>query len=160
MFRPLLSGLLLLATTSAASAQDRKPPYWASIARDATEALMRSGPGKRFPGAWLYKRPGLPLRVVGTYQNWRRVQDADGAVGWMDQILLSAQRTAVVRPGTPRPLRAEPDGDAPVRFLAQPGVVGVLSECADGWCKLAVGARSGHVAQVDIWGVEPGEELD
>lgn len=157
MLRLLLGGLLLLAGT-VAGAQVREPPYWASI--NADEALMRSGPGKQFPGQWLYRRPGLPVRVVGVFQNWRRVQDPDGAVGWMDQVLLTAERTAMIRPGEPRPLRTEPSADAPVRYLAEPGVVGRVGDCGEGWCRLEIGGRGGHIRASELWGVEPGEELD
>lgn len=156
--RTALAGLLTLTLAAAAAAQERKTPYWASLNTD--EALMRSGPGKQFPGLWLYKRKHLPVRVVAVHQNWRRVQDPSGAEGWMDQILLTAERTAVIRPGPPRPLRADPSPSAPVRYLAAPGVVGSLSDCGDGWCKLKIDGRIGHVRTSDIWGVAPREELD
>jgi uncharacterized protein YraI len=45
--RGVLVGVLLALATSA-SAQDKKPPYWASIA--SGEAMMRTGPGRNYPG--------------------------------------------------------------------------------------------------------------
>ena len=53
---------LLLCAAASASAQDKKPPYWASIA--SGEAMMRTGPGRNYPGVWLYKRRDLPVRVL------------------------------------------------------------------------------------------------
>ena len=63
--RRLASAALLLAFAAPAAAQDKKPPYWASIA--SGEAMMRTGPAKNYPGVWLYKRRDLPIRVVKTY---------------------------------------------------------------------------------------------
>ena len=61
------------ARDAPASAQDKKPPYWASIA--SGEAMMRTGPGRNYPGIWLYKRRDLPIRVVQIYPNWRKIED-------------------------------------------------------------------------------------
>ena len=88
----------LLSLAAPASAQERQPPYWASIA--SGEAMMRTGPGRNYPGIWLYKRRDLPIRVVKTYPNWRMIEDPDGTRGWMLVSLLSDRRTAIVRPAS------------------------------------------------------------
>ena len=53
---------MLLVLAMPASAQDAKVPYWASIS--SGEAMMRSGPGRTYPGTWLYKRRDLPAPAV------------------------------------------------------------------------------------------------
>ena len=152
----VIAGLLVI--TAGASAQDRKPPYWASIA--SGEAMMRTGPGRNYPGIWLYKRRDLPIRVVQIYPNWRKIEDPDGQQGWMLVTLLSDRRTAIVRPGTPRDIRTRPDGNAPARYRAEAGVVGRLEKCDGSWCRILVGKRKGWIAQSDLWGVGAGEVFD
>ena len=61
MRRGLLA-LVALSLAVPAAAQDKKPPYWASIA--SGEAMMRTGPGRNYPGIWLYKRRDLPIRAA------------------------------------------------------------------------------------------------
>jgi len=148
----------LLAVATSASAQDRKPPYWASIA--SGEAMMRTGPGRNYPGVWLYKRRDLPIRVIQTYPNWRRIEDPDGEQGWMLVTLLSDTRTALVKAGAPRDIRVKPDASAPVRYRAEAGVVGRIEKCDGNWCKININKREGFIAQADLWGVGPGEVLD
>ena len=63
---------------------------------------MRTGPGRNYPGIWLYKRRDLPIRVVQIYPNWRKIEDPDGEQGWMLVTLLSDRRTGIVKPGEPR----------------------------------------------------------
>ena len=155
--RKLLAVALLFFAT-AASAQDKKPPYWASIA--SGEAMMRTGPGKNYPGIWLYKRRDLPIRVVKLYPNWRLIEDPDGARGWMLVTLLSDRRTAIVKPGQPRAVHIEPSESSKVRYRAEPGVVGRIEKCSGGWCHIAVGKREGFIRTSDIWGVSDGEVLD
>ena len=49
-----------------ARAQEKQPPYWASIA--SGQAMTRTGPGRNYPGVWLYQRRDLPVRVVKKYR--------------------------------------------------------------------------------------------
>jgi SH3-like domain-containing protein len=158
MLKRGLGVALLLAVATTAAAQDKKPPYWASIA--SGEAMMRSGPGRNYPGIWLYKRRDLPVRVVQTYPNWRKIEDPDGTQGWMLVTLLSDRRTAVVKPGEPRDIRVKADANAPVRYRAEAGVVGRIEKCDGTWCRIEIGKRKGWIAESEIWGVNEGEAFD
>ena len=155
--RGLLAAFLLSVATPAA-AQDKTPPYWASIA--SGEAMTRTGPGKTYPGVWLYKRRDLPVRVLKRYENWRLIQDPDGTKGWMLVTLLSDRRTALVKAGEPKPIHAEASDSSRVRYRAEPGVVGRLEKCEAGWCHIQVGKREGYIRTSDIWGVAPNEVID
>ena len=155
----LLTLVLAVFSLSAAEAQrTRETPYWASIA--AGRAMMRTGPGQNYPGTWLYVRADLPIRVVEVYRNWRKVQDPDGTTGWMLVNLLSDRRTGIVRGEGPRPLHSAPDAASPVRFRAEPGVVGRLSRCAGGWCHFDVRGRAGFIEAGNLWGINQGEIIE
>ena len=154
---PALAGVTIVLASPAA-AQDKQPPYWASIA--SGQAMTRTGPGKNYPGVWLYQRRDLPIRVVKKYENWRLIQDPDGAQGWMLVTLLSDRRTAIVKPGNPRPIRVGPYDSAKVAYQAEHGVVGRISKCSDGWCRIEIGKQNGYVRTSDIWGVGEGETVD
>ncbi len=144
----------VLGVASAALAQ-RKTPYWASLL--AGEARMRTGPGQQFPASWLYKRKGLPLKVVEiskAFPNWRKVEDPEGVQGWMLAALLTDQRTALVigTAGSYRAMRARPDASSQILFEVEPGVVGRLSDCSPGWCRLDVLGRMGYISTDHIFG--------
>ncbi len=153
-----LVAAVILGLAVPAAAQDKQPPYWASIA--SGEAMTRTGPGKNYPGVWLYKRRDLPIRVVKRHESWRMIEDPDGERGWMLVSLLSDRRTAIVKPGEPRPIHAEPAEGSRVRYHAENGVVGRIEKCRDGWCRIAIGQREGFIRTSDIWGVGEGETLD
>ncbi len=152
----LAVGVALLAS-GVGEAQTRKTPYYASIA--AGEARMRTGPGRNYPASWLYKRSGLPVRVVTVYKEWRKVVDPDGTEGWMLANLLTEQRGGYVTDGIAL-LRETPAATARVVWRAEPGVVGRVSQCSRGWCWFDVRGQAGYVEQARLWGVEPGEELE
>ncbi|QJQ33541.1 hypothetical protein GV829_03230 [Sphingomonas lacunae] len=113
---------------------------------------MRAGPASEMRALWEYRRMGLPLRVLAVRDDWRRVEDPDGVVGWMHKRLLTGRRTAIVIGTGAQALRSAPAADAPVAWRAEPGVVGRLSDCANGWCMLDVEGRSGWISVDSIWG--------
>ena len=97
--------------------------------------------------------------MIEVYRNWRKIQDPDGTTGWMLVNLLSDQRTAIVRGDGAQPLHEAPDAASPVRFRAEPGVVGRLSRCAGGWCNFDVRGRGGFIRIDRLWGVGRNETI-
>jgi SH3-like domain-containing protein len=147
-----VSVIVVMSLLATAALAQKKPPYWASIS--AGKARMRTGPGQQFPASWLYQRAGLPVKVLETYPNWRKIEDPDGIQGWMQANLLSETPTALVR-GDVQPLRERPDPESQILWRAEPGVVGKVSDCAKGWCRLDVLGRMGYIEATHIWGGQP-----
>lgn len=162
MFRRLFFSLILaaaaLAQTGAEAQRERQPPYWVSI--QASDAMMRTGPAETYPAVWRYVRRGLPMRVIATQPNWRKVQDPEGATGWIMVRLLSDVRTGLVTGGEPRPIHEQASDDSRVRYRAEPGVVGRIERCTAGWCEFDAGGRRGFIRQAHIWGTDPDETVE
>lgn len=146
-FLPLLA---LFAAGGAVRAQSGETPYWASIKVD--EAFMRVGPSSTYPIDWVYRRVGLPVRVVRVNQGWRLVEDPEGVRGWISASLLSRTRGAIVIGEGLAAIRAEPSASALLRWNLEPGVVGELGDCSAGWCAFEVAGHAGHVEQARLWG--------
>jgi len=146
-----------LVAADVAAQTKRAVPYWASIG--AGRARMRTGPARTYPASWLYQRADLPVRVIQVYKEWRKVQDPDGTEGWMQGNLLRETRTAIVRGNEPVAMRAQPSTGATLAWRAAPGVVGRISQCASGWCRLDVKGQVGFVEVGGLWGVSPTEAL-
>ena len=142
----LLLALLALAGPPAAAQSD--VPYWASIR--AGIAKMRAGPGRQFPSTWVYRRVDLPLRVIQRHDDWRKVEDPDGTTGWMLRTLLTDRRTAIVR--TLTTVHAEPSGASHVNWRVEPGVVGRLDDCDEGWCRIDIKGHVGFLREATLWG--------
>lgn len=155
--RAALALVALSLSVPADAVENRGPPYWASIS--AGRARLRTGPARTYPATWLYQRADLPVRVVGAYKEWRKIQDPDGTQGWMQANLLSATRTVIVRAAAPAPMLEQPAAGAKLKWRAAPGVVGRVSRCGDGWCRLDVKGRAGFIEVAGLWGVDAGETL-
>lgn len=125
-----------------------------------SEANARRGPSMNQRVDWTFMRRGMPLQITAEYGNWRRVQDVDGAGGWVHYMLLSGVRTALVQGTDPLPLRAKASEQAQVRAFAEPGVVAKLAHCKGTWCELEAGGVAGWAPRIALWGVGPDEEID
>jgi SH3-like domain-containing protein len=142
--------LLVAVFAAPAAAQGREAPYWATLR--ANHVNMRVGPSEAFPIEWVYRRTGLPVKVLRVREGWRLVQDPEGERGWIVARLLSPDRGAIVVGQGLAEMRESPDTIARVLWRAEPGVVGRLRRCADGWCELDVEGRKGWVRAGRLWG--------
>jgi SH3-like domain-containing protein len=155
-------GLLALAGAmlagSPARAQEREVPYWATLRYD--EVRMRVGPSEEYPIEWVYKRKGLPVKVVRVREGWRLVEDPQGDRGWIARSQLDPERGALVTGSGLADVRAGPEAGSALRWRAQAGVVAQLKGCKADWCEVDIAGRKGWVARTRLWGVEdlPGDE--
>lgn len=136
--------------TPAMAADDGKVPYWASV--DAEIANSRVGPGDTYRIDWVYRRPHLPVKVMRREGPWRLVEDPDGSKSWMRDLLLSRQRSAIVRGKDAIDMRAEARDGARKLWSVEPGVVGLLGDCDGGWCPFDVDGHKGFVREDRLWG--------
>ena len=152
--RKIVAAILFLVIATPALSQ-KAPPYWGSI--DEPEARLRTGPSTEYPTMWIYQRERLPVKILKRYQAWRKIEDIDGAQGWMHARLLSGTQTAIVTgdQGQIHALRSKPKPDGKVIWRVEVGVVGVVTQCANGWCLFDVTGRQGYIEQESIWGDEP-----
>ncbi len=127
-------------------------PRFVSLAVEI--ANLRVGPRNSYDVVAIYRRRGLPLKVVDEFDTWRQVEDHEGTRGWMHQRLLSGRRMVMVR-DEPAMLRRGPSAEAAPILQAEPAVLGQLLRCEDGWCFVEIEGRRGWMPATGLWGVLP-----
>jgi SH3-like domain-containing protein len=150
-----LLAIAILVAAGSARAEEKLPHYAALRADDVN---LRTGPGERYPIAWVYHRKGLPVEVTATYDVWRKVRDSDGTEGWVHEHMLSAERSIVVAGGE-QTLLADPAPSAQPVARAEPGVIARLLECRASWCRIETQGIKGWLPEGSVWGVAPGETV-
>ena len=164
--RSILKAALAVALACApmaANASERGPvtnlPLPRFVSLGANEANARRGPDQSHRIDWVYRRRDLPLRVVAEYENWRRVEDAEGEGGWMHHALLSGVRTALVEVDM-MTLHRSADAASPQAAILERGVIARLRACTRDWCQMDVDGVRGWGEKRHLWGVAPDEEFD
>lgn len=123
------------------------------------EGFARRGPGLNHRIDWVFTRAGMPLKITAEHEHWRRVEDAEGAGGWVHYSLLSGTRSVLIVEDMTE-LKTSPDVMAAPVLLAEYGVVARLLECGADWCRLAVEGSRGWAPKAALWGVESGELVE
>jgi SH3-like domain-containing protein len=151
--------MTILVAPGGATAKSGLPvPRFVSLGTD--KANVRNGPGKRYPIGWVFIRRGVPLEVIAEYEVWRKIRDVDGAVGWIHRNLLSNRRSASVKGKKLQSLHRQPDEESDLIARLEPGVIGQVLSCEDGWCQLEFKSRQGWVQRKKLWGILPNERFN
>jgi SH3-like domain-containing protein len=96
------------------------------------------------------------LKVTAEYEHWRRVEDVDGAGGWVHYSLLSGVRYVLVVQDMARAY-GTPDPASQVVYQSEMGVLGKLVQCIPDWCRVSIEGEKGWIQQTAVWGVKSGE---
>ncbi len=158
----LAGGAEMAFAQSAKGASGLPLPRFVSL--KSKRVNLRIGPSTDYAASWMYTKAGLPVEIIQEYDNWRRIRDADGTEGWVNQALLSGSRTAVAAPWMRGKgeavyvnMRRDPMPSSSVIAKLEPGVVFEVKECTGDWCRVDAGGAEGWVAQSEVWGAYPGE---
>jgi SH3-like domain-containing protein len=155
--------LCMLASATSAATAERGPvtnlPIPRYVSMKANEGNVRRGPSLTHRIDWVFKRRDMPLQITAEHGHWRRVQDRDGAGGWVHYALLSGVRTVLVEKDM-LPVHARPDLNSPVNAIFELGVVARLGECTHDWCRISAGGHRGWAQKENLWGVQPDETRD
>jgi SH3-like domain-containing protein len=129
------------------------------VSLKTNEGNARRGPGLTHRIDWVFSRAGMPLRITAEYENWRRIEDAEGAGGWVHYSLLSGTRTALVT-APMLDLRSTALPDGAVILQAEAGVIARLLECQLEWCWVSIAGEKGWAPKAALWGVDPQEVFE
>ena len=163
IFLLALIALLALAPVApprAALGQELGPvsnlPLPRYVSLRSSEINVRRGPGLDYRKDWVFRRAGLPVKIIDEYGDWRRIVDKDDAGGWVYHAMLTGRRTVLILEDGVA-LRRGPAEAASARAVVEQGVVARLQSCNQEWCRIEADGYSGWVRKSSLWGVDPGE---
>jgi SH3-like domain-containing protein len=136
--------LLAFAAGSVGAAEFRSVGERAAILYDAPSARA----DRLFAVSRLY-----PFEVLVRLDQWTKVRDATGEVGWIENRALGDRRTVVVTVPV-ADVHAAASAESPLVFEAYKQVVlDVLEPPADGWIKVRHrDGQEGYVRLAQVWG--------
>lgn len=132
------------------AAESFKPFY---VSLRSNEVNLRVGPGNEYPIKFVYQLKGLPLKVVGEYDNWYKVRDKDNDEGWVNKNLTTKKRTLIVINGT-QIMYKDKDLESNPLFRLEENVIATYKKCNDIWCKVELNDETGWVESKNMWGYD------
>lgn len=110
---------------------------------------VRVGPGEEYPIAYRYKKKWFPVKIVSTFNTWRKVKDKDGDEGWISSRFISNKQTTIILKNTI--LYTRPDSCSTKLAIVEAGVVAEVAECYGNFVRIKLNYKSGWVKVEDIW---------
>jgi SH3-like domain-containing protein len=151
-FLPLSSVLAAETVADTQHTESRALPRFVSIR--TKEINIRTGPGERYPIDWVMKAAkGWPLQVVAEYENWRKIKDWEGNIGWVHRAMLNNDHSGVVQVEMTM-LRNAPSDTAPPLAHVKMGVRAEIKKCENSWCEVKFEAGEGWLPAKTLWGAE------
>ncbi|MEM9810455.1 MAG: SH3 domain-containing protein [Pseudomonadota bacterium] len=125
-------------------------PRFVALKKD--KVFGRAGPGLEDPVVVIYRREGLPVKVIAeTPDNvWRRIEDQDGRRVWIHRAMLADNEHAITR--TTAVLFAQPSREALPRARLEEGVMARLENCEGEWCRVRTDDFRGWTNRGLLWG--------
>lgn len=142
---------LFLISLNCFAIENRESSYFISLR--SNEINLRNGPGSEYPIKAIYQINNMPLKVLGEYENWYKVQDKDGFEGWLNKNLTSKKRTLIVINGTQIMYKKDDLKSAPI-FRLEENVVVKYHKCNENWCKIEKNNKTGWIEAKNVWGYQ------
>jgi SH3-like domain-containing protein len=113
---------------------------------------MYAGPGDNFPVLWSLG-VGFPLRALEEQGDWYRVEDFEGAAGWVRKKLVGREAHVIVK-GEKANIRSGPSDRYKLLGVANRGVVLQTLKVKGNWVKVKhAGGVTGWVSLNLLWGL-------
>lgn len=121
-----------------------------SVTIDKTD--MHSGPGDKYPVVWTLGA-GFPLNAIEEQGDWYRVEDFEGASGWVRKKLVGKDQHVIVK-GEKANIRSGPSDRYKLIGTAKRGVVFQTLKTKGDWIKVKHGkGLTGWVNRSLLWGL-------
>jgi SH3-like domain-containing protein len=140
----------VLAFLAAAAAMPAPAAEFRSVGEKP--AILYDAPSARADRLFAVTRD-YPFEVLVKLDQWTKVRDANGEVGWIENTALGDRAMAVVTVPV-ADVHAAPDAKSPLVFEAYKQVLlQVLEPAANGWVKVRHrDGQEGYVRTSQVWG--------
>ena len=166
----ILFFLFLIINNQAAYA-NKNSSSWASLKYNKT--YLRTGPSKDNKVIWVYKRKGLPLKILRKKNEWNEVLLPFSQKGWINSSQISKKRNVIIQNKkslsdmalSKQKQITVTDKNSKTIAYVQEGVIASLNKCKKDSCEIELKVKkekyffknsyklSGYIKKDFIWGI-------
>tara|TARA_Y100000591_G_C21756181_1_gene657497 strand:+ start:377 stop:823 length:447 start_codon:yes stop_codon:yes gene_type:complete len=146
MLKIYLGLLLLLINFNNLKADNE---YFLTLRNDKVN--LRLGPSFDYPIKLYYKKKFLPVLIIDSSGNFRKIKDHENNSGWIHISQLSKKKAVIVMNNELKMFKKPTLFSQPVAKLEK-GKLCIVIRCKETWCKVKVNAVYGWVKNNNLWG--------
>ena len=115
------------------------------------EVKVRQGPSFEYPVKFIYNKKYLPVKVIDTKDNFKKIIDLKNNSGWIHISQLTKKKSAINIFDLALIFKKPNIYSKPIAKL-ESGKMGTIKRCKDKWCKISTQNISGWVKKKFLWG--------
>ena len=112
---------------------------------------LRQGPSKDYPIKIFYKKKHLPVLVLDSSDNYRKIKDHENNTGWIHVSQLSRRKAVLVDDDQIVMFKNSTIFSEPLAILEK-GRLCLILKCNKQWCKIKTEKYSGWIKKEKLWG--------
>jgi SH3-like domain-containing protein len=115
------------------------------------EVNLREGPSKDYPVKFVYNKKFLPVQILDSWDNWKKIKDFEDNSGWIHISLLSGKKTAINKLKNSIIFTYNTIYSKPLARVDK-GRLLFIKKCKLQWCKVSSGEYTGWIQKKSLWG--------
>ena len=115
------------------------------------EVNVRQGPSFEYPVKFIYKKKYLPVKIIDSKDNFRKIMDLKNNSGWIHKTQLSKKKAAINIYDLSIAYKKPNIYSQPLVRLEK-GKIVIVKKCKEDWCKIITSGYKGWISKNSLWG--------
>tara|TARA_X000000950_G_scaffold281050_1_gene376883 strand:- start:443 stop:838 length:396 start_codon:yes stop_codon:yes gene_type:complete len=116
------------------------------------EVNVRNGPGLNHLLLYKILVKGYPLKEMGEFNNWKKVQDFSGRVGWISKSQLSGHKYIITIVPDQYLYKFPTNNSKRIAIVKKESLLKIIKE-TEGWLLLESDGVKGWITKDAVWGL-------
>ena len=112
---------------------------------------VRQGPSFKYPVKFIYKKKYLPIKVIDSKDNFRKIIDLKNNNGWIHISQLTKKKSAININDLSIIFKKPNIYSQPMAKLEK-GKMVIVKKCKEDWCKIITNGDKGWIFKNSLWG--------
>ena len=112
---------------------------------------VRQGPSFEYPVKFIYKKKYLPIKIIDSKDNFRKITDLKNNNGWIHVSQLSKKKSAINIHNLSIIFKKPNIYSQPMAKLEK-GKIVIVKKCKEDWCKIITNGYKGWIFKNYLWG--------
>ena len=112
---------------------------------------VRQGPSFEYPVKFIYKKKYLPVKIIDSKDNFKKIIDLKNNDGWIHVSQLAKKKSGINISNLSIVFKKPNIYSQPLVRLEK-GKIVIIKKCRDEWCKITSGGYGGWIFKNSLWG--------
>ena len=112
---------------------------------------VRQGPSFEYPVKFIYKKKYLPIKVINSKDNFKKIIDLKNNDGWIHVSQLTKKKSAINIYNLSIIYKKPNIYSQPMAKLEK-GKMVIVKKCKEDWCKIVIDGYKGWIFKNYLWG--------